>query len=594
MSHLIDDNKRKFSFVELYNDAAKKFANNTAFIYKPEGHTEKSKYIEKSFIDFNRDRIILKKHLQDNGYLNKKIAVTGRNSYVWSVVASSVLSSDNIIVPLDKDLPVEEMKLSLQRAEIDILIYDEKYKDVILKATKNLKKIKLYTFNDIQELFNKNSIDLKKLIEYDNKNKEKTKKEDLKVLLFTSGTTSLSKIVMLSRDNLITNMYDVAEEAPFYTTDTNLALLPFHHVFGLVCSLLMICWGVRTAFTDGLRYIPQNMEEYKISVFVGVPQLFETMYNKIVENAKKMKKWKTLQLLIKFSNGLLKLGIDIRRKLFKIVINALGGHMRFIITAAAPIKIEVIKFFNDIGILTIQGYGLTETSPVLTAETKRKQKLGSVGVPVRHAQIKIDKEALYNFYLNSLGFKENDPALEEILNGKEGEILAKGRNVTQGYYKDPKRNKEAFTKDGWFKTGDIGYIEDEFLFVTGRIKDMIVLSNGKKAFPEEMELLVNNIKGVIESFVFGSNKNLGFGSNNDTKIHVAIYYDKDYFKNKSKEKIQEYFSNEIKTINRTLPQYKYIKGILLYEKEFTKTTTRKIKRYIEKENMENLFTVLDN
>ena len=591
MDYLISDDIRKDSFVVLYNEAAKKFANHTAFIFKPEGHTDKSNYIKKSFKDFNRDRIIFKKFLQKQGYLDKKIAVTGRNSYIWSVAASSILSSDNIIVPLDKDLPVEEMKLSLKRSEADMLIYDEKYKDVILKAIEGLKKLKLYTFNELQELFDKNKISMTELLKYDKKHKELAKKEDLKVLLFTSGTTSLSKIVMLSRDNLITNMYDVAEEAPFYITDTNLALLPFHHVFGLVCSLLMICWGVRTAFTDGLRYVAQNMEEYQISVFVGVPLLFETMYNKIVENAKKMKKWTMLKILIKFSNGLRKIGIDIRRKLFKIVIDALGGHMRFIITAAAPIKLEVIKFFNDIGILTIQGYGLTETSPVLTAETKRKQMLGSVGVPVRHAQVKIDKQALYDFYINNLGFKEGDPALEEVLNGNEGEILGKGRNVTQGYYKDPQRNKEAFTEDGWFRTGDIGYMKGEFLFVTGRIKDMIVLNNGKKAFPEEMEFLINNINGVLESFVFGSSSNLGYGSNNEVKIYAAIYYDKDFFKNKSKEYIQEYFTNEIKNINKTLPTYKYIRGVLLYDKEFEKTTTRKIKRYVEKTNMENIFTV---
>lgn len=457
MDHFIND--REDSFVVLYNKAAKDFADNTAFIYKPEGHTDKSNYIKKSFIDFNRDRIVFKKFLQEQSYLNEKIVVTGRNSYIYSVATSSILSSDNIIVPLDKDLPVEEMKLSLKRCEANIVIYDDKYKEIILEATKDIKNLKLYSFNYLQNLFDKNKISMKNLIKYDEANKEKAKKEDLKVLLFTSGTTSLSKIVMLSRDNIITNMYDVAEEAPFYITDTYLALLPFHHVFGLVCSLLMICWGVRTAFTDGLRYIPQNMEEYQISVFVGVPLLFETMYNKIVENAKKMKKWNMLKILIKISNGLRKIGIDIRRKLFKIVIDALGGHMRFIITAAAPIKTEVIKFFNDIGILTIQGYGLTETSPVLTAETKRKNMLGSVGVPVRHAQVKIDKQALYDFYINSLGFKEGDPALEEILNGNEGEILGKGRNVTLGYYKDPKRNKEAFTEDGWFRTGDIRIYE---------------------------------------------------------------------------------------------------------------------------------------
>lgn len=584
----IKENIRKESFTEFYTEAFNKYADNIAFIYKPDGHTDKSRYIEKTFKDFHRDRLVLKQFLKDNNYTDKKIAITGRNSYVWEVAVGSVLSSDNIAVPLDKELQIAELKQSLERSEVDALFYDKRYEEIILEATKDMQNLNVYTFDSIQKLFDDNKIPLEELILKEEK--EKKGRDDLKMLLFTSGTTSLSKMVMLSRDNLLTNIYDIADKEKLYTTDTTISLLPLHHVFGLVGSLFLLHLGVKTAFSDGLRYVAQNLEEYKVSVFIGVPLLVEGMYNKIVATAKKTGKWKILKILIKVSNFLRKLGIDIRRKLFKSVIDGLGGHMRFIISAAASLDPDVLNFFNNIGVFTIQGYGLTETSPVLTAETEEQQLPGSVGITMEHTEVKIDKEALYNFYIESLGFNENDPGLQEVINGKEGEIIVKGRNITQGYYKDPEKTKEAFTEDGWFKTGDIGYMKGDFLFITGRIKDMIVLPNGKKAFPEEMEFLFHEMEGVIEPFVFGSDKNLGFGAGGETKIYVAIFYDKEFFQGRGKDDIQRYFAEEVKKINRTFPKYKYIRGVFLYDNEFIKTTTKKIKRNIEKDKIEEIYS----
>ena len=575
---------RKETFTGFYTDIFNAFENETAYIFKPAGHTARSKYIKKSFKDFNRDRIVLKNFLIENGYSKKKIALLGRNSYVWATSIGAILSSDNIAVPLDKDLQINELKQSLERSEVSALIYDKKYEEVVLEACKDLKDLNLYTFDSVQKLFNDSNDEVKELME--NESEESNEKDELKLLLFTSGTTSMSKMVMLTRDNLLTNMYDTSDKEKLYITDSNIALLPFHHVFGLVGSLIMLQNGVRTAFPDGLRYVAQNLEEYEISVFIGVPLLVEGIYNKVVESAKKNKKWGLLKAMIKISNFLRKFGIDLRRKLFKSVIDGLGGHMRFIISAAASLDPEVLYFFNDIGILTIQGYGLTETSPVLTAETDTKQMPGSVGIVMEHTEIKIDKKALLDFYIDSLGFSEDDPALKEVISGEEGEILARGRNITKGYYKDPVRTKEAFTEDGWFRTGDVGYMKGEFLFITGRIKDMIVLPNGKKAFPEEMEFLFHELDGVIETFVFGSDKNLGFGAGGETKIYISIYYDEEYFKGKSEEDIHKYFSDEVKKINRTLPKYKYIRGVILSNREFIKTSTKKIKRNIEKDNVE--------
>ena len=583
------NNNRKESFTEFYNEIYGKHSDLTAFIYKPDRHTERSRYIEKTFKDFNRDRIVLKKFLTENGYENKKIALTGRNSYVWEVAIGSILSSNNIAIPLDKELQVAELKQSLERSGTNALLYDKRYEEIVLEATKDLKDLVVYTFDSVQKLFDDNTLSMEELEAYDYV--EKDNEENIKILLFTSGTTSMSKMVMLSRDNLLTNIYDIDEKETLYSTDTTISLLPMHHVFGLVGSLFMLFRGVRTAFSDGLRYVAQNLEEYEVSVFIGVPLLVEGIYNKVVSTAKKSGKWNLLKTLMKVSNFLLKLSIDIRRKLFKSVIDGLGGHMRFIISAAASLDPEVQKFFNSIGVLTIQGYGLTETSPVLTAETDEKQMQGSVGVTMRHTEVKIDREALYNFYIEDLGFEESDPALQEVINGDEGEILARGRNITQGYYKDPERTKEAFTDDGWFRTGDIGKMKGDFLFITGRIKDMIVLPNGKKAFPEEMEFLFHEVKGVIEPFIFGSSENLGFGAGGETKIYVALHYDEEYFKDKTEEEIHKYFSDEVKKINRTLPTYKYIRGVILYDREFIKTTTKKIKRNIEKDKIEEIYTV---
>ena len=579
---------RKDSFTEFYEDIFKEYSDNIAFIYKPDGHTDKSRYIEKTFMDFHRDRLILKKFFKDNNYTDEKIAISGRNSYIWAITSGAILSSDNVVVPLDKELQVSELHSSLERSEVKALVYDKKYEEIVLEATKDLDNLNVYTFDSIQKLLDNNQLSLEELIK--DEIKEKKNKDDLKMILFTSGTTSLSKMVMLSRDNLLTNLYDISEKEKVYITDTTLSLLPFHHVFGLIVSLFLQYSGVRIAFSDGLRYVAQNLEEYNISIFVGVPLLVEGIYDKIIKTAKKTGKWKMLKILIKTSNFLRKFGIDIRRKLFKSVIAGMGGHMRLILSAAAAIDIDVIKFFNDVGVFTIQGYGLTETSPVLTVENEKNQYIGSVGTPMRHTKIKIDPESLYNFYVNNLGFSKDDPATQKIINEKEGEVLAKGRNITQGYYKDPIKTKEAFTEDGWFRTGDIGYMKDGFLFITGRIKDMIVLPNGKKAFPEELEFLFQNVEGLIEPFIFGSDKNLGFGAGGETKIYVAIFYDKSFFNGRSKNEIKKYFSEEVKKINRTLPKYKYIRGLVLYEEEFIKTTTKKIKRNIEKEKIEKIYS----
>ena len=379
----------------------------------------------------------------------------------------------------------------------------------------------------------------------------------MSILLFTSGTTSKSKAVMLNQRGIATNIYDMLLVESFYENDVNIAFLPFHHIFGSTGMLVMLASGLKTVFPDGLRYIKQNLLEYKVSVFVGVPILIDKMYSTIVNEIEKQGKTKLISFAIGLSNILLKFHIDIRRKVFKELINALGGSMRLIISGGAPLDLKVSKWFNQIGIHLVQGYGLTETSPVISAENDINIKYGSVGIPMEHTNVKIENP-------DSSGI---------------GEIAVKGPNVMLGYYKDIEQTKSVI-KDGWFYTGDLGYLDkDGFLFITGRKKDLIVLKNGKKVFPEEIEILVNRLDEVEEAFVYGLPDK---DDKNNVKIAVKIVYNKEAVKRKhsemSEKELEEYLWSKIKDINKTLPMYKYIKHITITDEPLIKTTTNKIKR----------------
>ncbi len=382
----------------------------------------------------------------------------------------------------------------------------------------------------------------------------------MNILLFTSGTTSKSKAVMLSHKNIASNVYALQCVEDIRDTDTNIAFLPFHHIFGSTCMALMLAQGVKTVFPDGLRYIKQNLNEYKVTIFVGVPVLTEAIYKTIMKEIEKQGKTKLIKFALKVSNILLKLHIDIRRKLFKQVLEALGGELRFVITGGAPADPLGLKGFNDFGIKTAQGYGLTETAPVICAETEKHKKNGSVGIPMINDTI-------------------------EIVNKDEngiGEIRVKGPNVMLGYYEMPEETSKVL-KDGWFYTGDLGYFDEEgFLFITGRNKNMIVLKNGKKVFPEELETLVNRLELVEESMVFGLPDEQ---DKNDIKLSVKIVYNKEVVKEKyegkTEEELYDIIWNEIKEINKTFPRYKHIQNMILTSEELIKTTTKKVKRQEE-------------
>lgn len=550
---------------DIINNSVELYPNNNAFIIK-EKKGKKVEYKNITYKEFKQDIENLGTALIDLGLQNKRIAIIGKNRYEWALTYISVLNGVGITVPLDKGLKEDEISSCLMRSKADCIVFEEEYLEIIkkVKEDKNINIKEYICMNDdvkeegiktIKQLIMKGKELIKK---GDNRYENyKIDEEKMATIIFTSGTTSMSKAVMLSHKNIASNINDINEAEKIYSTDVNMAFLPFHHTFGSTGLLVFLSNGVTNVFCDGLRYIQSNLKEYKVSVFVCVPLLLESMYKKIIIEIEKQGKTKLINFAIKLSNFLLKLGIDVRRKLFKQVLDNLGGNLRFIISGASSIDKKVAKGFNDFGILTVQGYGLTETAPVLTAEYEKGIKYGSCGMPMKNVKIKID-----------------NPNEEGI-----GEIIAKGPNIMLGYYENEEATKEVI-KDGWFYTGDLGYLDkDGFLFITGRKKNVIVLKNGKNIYPEELELLVNNLKYVAESMVFGKPKD------DDLLLSVKIVYNEEYVKEKytniSEDELKEIVWKDIKEINKKLPNYKHIKNLVLTNEPMIKTTTAKIKRFEE-------------
>ena len=546
----------------LYN-SAKEFANNIAFTIKEKIGNE-TKYKEITYKKLLEDVKQFGTGLYEKGLKNKRVAIIGKNRYEWVLTYLANLLGGIVSVPLDKDLQYDELENSLIRSKAECIVFDkkltEKIKDIMKNGKTNLKHY-ICMDNEIEDFEAVGSIMKKGKESIKKGNKEyinaKIDENIMNILLFTSGTTSKSKAVMLTQKNIASNIYAMLCVEDIRSTDTNIAFLPFHHIFGSTCILVMIAAGVKTVFPDGLKYIKQNLNEYKVTLFVGVPVLVEAIYKAVSKEVEKQGKTNLIKIATKISDFLLKLNIDIRRKLFKQIIDGLGGELRMIIEGGAAADPKISKAFNSLGIKVVQGYGLTETAPVIAAENYKQVKLGSVG------------QAMLNDKIEVVNKDENGI----------GEIRVKGPNVMLGYYEMPEETSEVL-KDGWFYTGDLGYIDkDGFIFITGRSKNMIVLKNGKKIFPEELELLVNRLELVQESMVFG------LPEKNDVKLSVKIVYDEELVKEKyseqSEEQLYQLIWDQIKELNKTFPNYKHIKNLILTKDELIKTTSKKIKRFEE-------------
>ena len=561
----IFDVKEFNNLKEIIYNSVEKYGNNIAFVIK---HKENKK-VEYENVTYKRLLEDINKFgtsLYDLKLKDKRVAIIGRNRYEWVIAHLSNLLGGIVSVPLDKDLQYDELENSLIRSKVDAIIFDEKLKDEISEIKKNGKTnlteyicmSELSGYKSFKELMKKGE----ELIEENNNDFINAKIDEnvMNILLFTSGTTSKSKAVMLSQKNIASNIYALQSVEDIRQTDVNIAFLPLHHIFGSTCLIMMLACGVKTAFPDGLRYIKQNLNEYKVSVFVGVPVLVEAIYKTIMKEIEKQGKTKLIKTAMKISNALLKIHIDIRRKLFKQVLDALGGELRLVISGGAPADPEISKGFNNLGVTILQGYGLSETSPVICAENYKILKNGSVGVPMINDTIEI--------------VNKDDNGI--------GEIRVKGPNVMLGYYEMPEVTNEVL-KDGWFYTGDLGYFDKSgSLFITGRNKNLIVLKNGKKVFPEELEMLVNRLELVEESMVFGMPDEK---DKIDVKLSVKVVYNKEVAKekynDKSEDELYKIIWEQIKELNKTFPRYKHIQNFILSSEELIKTTTKKVKRQEE-------------
>ncbi len=553
---------------EVIRNSVEKYGDNNAFIIKNE---DKTTYTYITYKKMQEEINKLGTALLKLGFKGKRIAVIGKNRYEWALGYYAVVNGLGLVVPLDKGLPKEEIALSLKRSRVEAIICEGNYVDTVkeiiengntdLKTCISMDEVeKEENVKTLSELLKIGEEELKQgNNEYDNLEIDN---EATNIILFTSGTTDLAKAVEMSHRNIASNINGLLDHERIYPTDVNMAFLPFHHTFGSTGLLYFMSVGATTVFCDGLKYVAKNLKEYKVSVFFCVPLIIEAMHKKVMQEIEKKGKTKTVKLGRAISNFLLKFKIDIRRKLFKDVIDGLGGNLRFVISGAAAIDKQVAIDFNDFGILTVQGYGLTETAPVLCAENEFMMRPGSIGKPLYNVEMKI-----------------NNPDENGI-----GEIIAKGPNVMKGYYEN-KEATEKVLKNGWFYTGDLGYMDkDGYFYISGRDKNVIVLKNGKNIYPEELEILISNLPYVSENFVFGMPKG------DDLLVSAKIVYNKEYVKenypDKSEEELKEIIWKDIKEeVNSKLTNFKHIKNLIITDEPMIKTTTNKIKR---KEEMKKI------
>ncbi|NLY81948.1 MAG: AMP-binding protein [Clostridiales bacterium] len=548
------------------------YPDNIAFVVKSK-IGKKVSYNNITYSGVLEDTRKLGTELLARGFGDARCAIMGENSYAWIMSFFAVVNGVGVSVPTDKAMKVEEVENCLNRSKSTVLFFDNK----TLKIAQSIyeresTEVKMFVGLDFEPEF---GVSLDVLVEagrlkveagddaYDNRD---INNNEMSVMVFTSGTTAKSKAVMLSHRNITSNIYGMAGFEKMYEDDINMAFLPFHHVFGLTGLMVMLTYGAKNVFCDGLKYFQENLKEYKVSVFMSVPLLLETLYKRLTREIQKQGKQKTVDRALKICELTEKFGISIRRKMFKSILDQLGGNIRFIISGAAPFDPEVEQSLSDFGILVVNGYGLTEMAPVIASESHLYRRPGTVGMVLPNVKARI---------LN--------PDEEGV-----GEVIASGPNVMLGYYENEEETNKVII-DGWYHTGDLGYFDkDGYLWLNGRKKNVIILKSGKNVFPEELEQLLNKLDYAEESMVFPLKKH------NEFVIWAKIVYSEDYLKENKLdlEKFKEMVAEDIDKINEKLPFYKHIKKHFLSTRPTIKTTTAKTKRAEEiiaiREELENI------
>ena len=560
---------------ELVKGSARKYNNAIGFKFKDED----GKIIGKTYMEFDSDIDCLGTALISMGFKGSRIAVIGENRYEWGVCFFSIVNGTGIVVPLDKYLPKNEVNNLNDRGRVEVVFYSPAFHQMMTEIANVNNTIKYYIcmektidvvngdsrFLTLPDLIKKGQVLL------DSGDRSFTDaiidKDKMSILLFTSGTTSMSKGVMLSHSNVTCNVSAITATIHAGPGDVHLSLLPLHHTFENTIGLMfMVHSGVCITYCDGIKYIAQNLREYGVTLLVVVPAILETMHRRLQDGIKKSGKAKQFAILVKVSDALRCLGIDLRRKLFKSILNQLGPGLRLAVSGAAPLDPKIVVAFDKIGLRLLQGYGLTEASPVVAANNDFVNKTGTIGYPLAGIEVAVDSP------------DENGM----------GEIITRGGNVMLGYYEDADSTAEVIDADGWLRTGDLGTIsKGGFIRITGRAKSMIVFTNGKKAFPEEYEGLLNNISGIRDSFVWGNKAPDG-----DIQICAKLVIDKDKLiedkgRMLSEKELAAAFDTAIREINKTMPQYKIIRYYVISMEDLVKTTTLKIKRPVEYEKVKS-------
>jgi len=553
----LNEVKKVTSVKEMLDLAAKEDGDKIAFEYKDE--KEKGKIIKVTYNEFKKETESLGTALANIGMHDKHIAMIGENSYKWLTVYLTVLKSTGVFVPIDKELTVNDVINILKHGECEVVFYAPRYEKWIEQIKKEAPNVKYFIGLDEKE-------DKDNILSYENFKETGKKlleegstiytflKDDeynLKLLVYTSGTTGNPKGVMLTEHNLMSVVYYGLQVAEIQTKC--LSVLPYHHTYEAVAGILIaIHKRACICINDSLKNVLKNLQLFKPDYIYVVPAFTEKFYKSIWSNAEKTGKDKILKIMIPLSNGLRKIGIDLRHILFKSIHEAFGGNLKEIVCGGAPIRPKIGKFFNDIGITLYNGYGITECSPLVSVNRPGLNDSSTVGVILPCCQIK----------------------LENVTPDGDGEICVKGDIVMKGYYKD-KEKTDRVLKDGWFNTEDYGYINKKGqLVINGRKKNLIVLDNGKNVYPEEIENYILAVPYVQEVVVKGKKNEIG----QEVGLIAEVFLNQEKVEELEIDNIKEKIKLDISEACKDLPIYKRISDIEIREEEFVKTTTNKIKR----------------
>lgn len=508
--------------------------------------------------------------LVDLGLKDKRIAIIGANSSRWALSYLATVCGTGVVVPLDKELPAETLEEFITQAQVSAVIFDRKYEEMF-------RNIKEKNTNMLAVLINMDaaedsaiSLSWNGLVE---RGRELIAKGDrrflnaeidtdvMSVLLFTSGTTGRSKGVMLSQKNLASDIMLAPTILKVNSYDIFFSVLPVHHTYECTCGFMMPLYkGAAIAYCEGLKYITKNLEEIKPTMFLGVPAIFEKLYKKIWQNVRKKGKENTLKKVIGINNKTKKVGINIGKIFFKDILAVFGGRMRIMICGGAAISPEVLDGIRDFGINAVQGYGLTECAPLAALNPDTAPVASSIGIEFPGIKLEVQD-------VNEEGI---------------GELCVKGPNVMMGYYQMPEETAEA-VQDGWFHTGDLGYIDEQgYAYITGRKKNVIITKNGENVYPEEVEYTLNLSPIIEESMVYQTEAE----NKNDTIIAASIVLDMEgveefYGEDMSDEELENLVWEVVDKYNAINPVYKQIRKINVRKAELKKNTSKKIIRFAE-------------